>query len=288
MVEDGRYRVRAVERALDLLERLGAAGADGQTVSQLAREAGVSKATAYATLQTLLARGFVADRDTGPSRRYHLGMELARLGDRAASQTSIADVALPLLRRLTDATGRPARLAVLDDGAAVVIGRVDAPGIVQFRAHLGRREHAHTSGVGKALLATLPADQVTTIAARTKLPRRTARSITTLDALFADLDRVRARGWSVDDEEDADGVLCVGSSVHGVGGGCVGAISVTGLKLGLGDADIAALGEQVCAVADRISTLLGGPTFAERAAGREPGAASREPGAAGPTTGAGE
>ena len=57
--------------------------------------------------------------------------------------------------------------------------------------------------------------------------------------------------------------------MHGVGGGCVGAISVTGLKLGLGDADIAALGEEVRAVADRISTLLGGPTFVERVAGRE-------------------
>lgn len=279
MVEDSRYRVRAVERALDLLELLGAAGSDGETVSELARRAGVSKATAYATLQTLLARGFVADSDPGASRRYRLGMELARLGDRAASQTSIVDVALPLLRTLTDRTGRPARLAVLDEGAAVVIGRIDAPGIVQFRAHLGRREHAHTSGVGKALLATLSEDQVATIAARTRLPRRTLRSITTLDALLADLARVRARGWSVDDEEDADGVLCVGSSVHGVGGGCVGAISVTGLKLGLGEADIAALGRQVRAVADRISTLLGGPTFAERAAGREPGAVRARTGA---------
>ncbi|MEO8229388.1 MAG: IclR family transcriptional regulator, partial [Chloroflexota bacterium] len=238
--------------------------------SELARRAGVSKATAYATLQTLLSRGFVADRDAGATRRYRLGMELARLGDRAAFQTSIADVALPALRSLTDATGRPARLAVLDEGAAVVIGRVDAPGIVQFRAHLGRREHAHTSGVGKALLATLSEDQVATIAARTKLPRRTERSITTIDALLDDLARVRVRGWSVDDEEDADGVLCVGSSVHGVGGGCVGAISITGLKLGLGEADVAELGVQVRAVADRISSLLGGPTFADRMAGLDP------------------
>jgi IclR family transcriptional regulator, acetate operon repressor len=270
MVKDGRYRVRSVERALDLLALLGAAGPDGETVSELARRAGVSKATAYATLQTLLARGFVADRETGQSRRYRLGMELARLGDRAAFQTSIADIALPALRGLTDATGRPARLAVLDEGAAVVIGRVDAPGIVQFRAHLGRREHAHTSGVGKALLATLPEDQVATIAARTKLPRRTARSITTLGDLLADLARVRTRGWAVDDEEDADGVLCVGSSVHGVGGGCVGAISITGLKLDLGEGDVAELGAQVRAVADRISILLGGPTFAERFASRDP------------------
>lgn len=268
MVDDDRYRVRSVERALELLELLGTVGPDGETVSELARRTGVSKATAFATLQTLLAHGFIADREVGTSRRYRLGMALARLGDRAASQTSIVDVATPVLRELTDATGRPSRLAVLDDGAAIVIGRVDAPGIVQFRAHLGRREHAHTSGVGKALLATLPEDQVRAIAARTKLPRRTARSITTLPGLLAALTIVRARGWSVDDEEDADGVLCVGSSVHGIGGGCVGAISVTGLKLDLGEREIAALGEQVRAASDQISTLLGGQTFAARSGDR--------------------
>lgn len=257
---DARYRVRSVERALCLLELLGAAGPDGETVSELARQVGVSKATAFATLQTLLAHGFVADREIGASRRYRLGMEIARLGDRAVSQSSIAEVALPVLRELTDATGRPSRLAVLDDGAAVVIGRVDAPGIVQFRAHLGRREHAHTSGVGKALLATLPADQVRAIAAGTRLPRRTDRSITTVAGLLADLGRVRDRGWSIDDEEDADGVLCVGAAVYGLAGACVGAISVTGLKLGLGEREIETLGRQVRGAADRISALLGGPT----------------------------
>ena len=76
-----RYRVQSVERAFALLEALADAGPDGMTLSNLARLLGVSKSTAYAILQTLLAGGFVADAGAGMSRRYRLGMALARLGD---------------------------------------------------------------------------------------------------------------------------------------------------------------------------------------------------------------
>src|SRR5256885_16145290 len=75
-----RYRVQSVERALQLLETLAAAGPDGSTLSELARSIGVSKSSAYAILQTMLGGGFVADVGAGATRRYRLGMALARLG----------------------------------------------------------------------------------------------------------------------------------------------------------------------------------------------------------------
>src|SRR5258706_11442879 len=71
MAED-RYRVQSVERAFALLEALAEAGPEGMTLSNLARSLGVSKSTAYAILQTLLAGGFVADAGTGMARRYRL------------------------------------------------------------------------------------------------------------------------------------------------------------------------------------------------------------------------
>ena len=80
-MNEDRYRVQSVERAFLLLEALAGAGPEGMTLSELGRGLGVSKSTAYAILQTLLAGGFVADAGTGMSRRYRLGMALARLGD---------------------------------------------------------------------------------------------------------------------------------------------------------------------------------------------------------------
>jgi len=80
-----RYRVQSLGRALDLIELIAARGKDGARLTDLARALDMSKAAVYALLQTLLARGFLADFGEGPSRRYRLGLSLARLGDLASA-----------------------------------------------------------------------------------------------------------------------------------------------------------------------------------------------------------
>jgi IclR family transcriptional regulator, acetate operon repressor len=256
-MENDRYRVKSVDRAVTVLEALGGAGAHGLTASDVSKALGVSKSTAFALLQTLLDRGFVADSGESASRRYRLGMALARLGDRVVSQISVRDVAMPVLHELTEETGLTSRLAVLEEGWAVVIGRVDAPGAVRFTAQLGRRELPHSSGVGKALLATLPEERVREIVATTGLPRRTDKTLTDIDALLRDLAGSRDRGYAVDDEEDAEGVFCVGATFTDHRGQVVGGISVTGLKLDLPAWRIHQLGATVRARADRIAAALG-------------------------------
>jgi IclR family acetate operon transcriptional repressor len=258
-MENDRYRVKSVDRAVTVLEALGEAGGDGLTVSDVGKALGVSKSTAFALLATLLDRGFVADSGEGASRRYRLGMALARLGDRVVAQTGVRDVAMPVLRELTDATGLTSRLAVLEDGLAVVIGRVDAPGAVRFTSQLGQRELPHSSGVGKALLATLPEDRVREIVTATGMPRRTDKTLTDLDVLLRDLAGTRDRGYAVDDEEDAEGVFCVGSAVMDHTGRCVGAISVTGIKRDMPSWQVALLGTKVREHAAQVSARLGAP-----------------------------
>lgn len=258
-MENDRYRVKSVDRAVAVLEALAVAGPDGLTVSEVGKDVGASKSTAFALLQTLLDRGFVADSGEGASRRYRLGMALARLGDRVVSQIGVRDVAMPVLHELTDATGLTSRLAVLEDGWAVVVGRVDAPGAVRFTSQLGRRELPHSSGVGKALLATLPEARVRELVGVTGLPRRTDKTLTEVDVLLRDLAGARDRGYAVDDEEDAEGVFCVGATFTDHRGAVVGGISVTGLKLDLPAWRIHQLGETVRSHADRIAAALGAP-----------------------------
>ena len=97
---DERYRVRSVERALDVLEMLVDAGQPGIRLTELAQRLGISKSTALALLRTLVSRGFVAEVGAGRARRYTLGLALARLGDLALSQIEILDVALPPILRV--------------------------------------------------------------------------------------------------------------------------------------------------------------------------------------------
>jgi IclR family acetate operon transcriptional repressor len=255
-----RYRVQSVERAFQLLEVLAAAGPDGSTLTSLAKSIGVSKSTAYAILQTLLGGGFVADDGAGLTRRYRLGMALARLGDVVVSQIALRDVALPVLRDLAHETRLAARVAVLDEPYAVVIARIDAPeSSVRFAAHLGKREHLHSSAVGKAMLATLDRDAARSMLAAAGMPRKTTHTITDEGAMFAELDAVAQRGYALDDEEDAEGVFCVGVAVKDHAARCIGAISVTGIKRDLPSWQVALLGAKVGEHAARISALLGAP-----------------------------
>lgn len=252
-----RSRVQSVDRALDILEALAACGRDGLSLAALARELGTSKSTALALVRTFVARGFVAEIGTGRMRRYRLGLALARLGDEALSQISVLDIALPSLRAMTDETGWTSRIGVLDEGYAVMIGRVDGPGIVRFQSNLARRELPHCSAIGKALLANLNVDRVREIVERTGLPGRTATTITNLADLLRELEDVRARKYAIDNEEDSEGVFCVGAAVYDHREACVAGISVTGLKTTLPPGGIEGLGAVVRRYAASISHGLG-------------------------------
>jgi IclR family transcriptional regulator, acetate operon repressor len=264
-VTDDRYRVQSLGRGLDLLEIIARCGREGCRLSDLAREISLSKAACHALLQTLLARGFITNRHEGIERRYWLGMTLARLGNQAISNISLANIAVPVLHDLTATVGLTSRVAVLDDGYAVVIGRVDAPGTIRFNAALGRHELPHCSAAGKALLASLPIDEVERILGRTGLPRRTPQTITSTSALMRELIRTAQRGYAIDNEEDTEGVQCIGTCVFDHTGMVAGAISVTGLTPLTRDRDYEDLAQIVVGFADRISRGMGEPT------GRMPG-----------------
>ena len=254
---EARYRLRSVERALDVLEALAETGPEGIGLAQLARRLETSKSTLLAVLRTLAARGFVAEVGNGRGRSYRLGLALARLGDRVLEQLDLLDVVLPSLRTMTDETSWTSRVGVLDDAFAVIVGRVDAPGIVRFQGGLAGRELPHCSAIGKALLSHLPDERVRAIVARTGLPARTPATITDVERLLGDLETVRTHGFAVDDEEDNEGVCCVGASVLDHRQDCVAAISVTGLKLTLPAGGIAELGGVVRRFAAEISANLG-------------------------------
>ena len=266
-----RYRLHGVERALDTLELLAAAGPGGMTLTELAERISVSKSSAFALLQTLIARGFAADSGTRLSRRYRLGMALAKLGDAAEVQSPLISLALPVLQALTDATGLTTRLVVPDGPYAVVTARVDAPGTVRFATYLGKREYPHCTSAGKALLAALPRQQARALALEAGMPARTERTITDPDDLLRDLEVSAARGYTIDDEEDSEGVFCVGAAIFDRNGDSVAAISGTGLKLNRPTWRMDELGVSIRDAADQITVALGGPSFALRRPGPGPG-----------------
>lgn len=253
---DSRYEVKSVARAVAIMEALEDAQADGLTVTEVAKTVGLSKSTAFATLHTLRSRGLVSDKGEGATRRYRLGLALVRLGQQASAQTSVADVGQPVLRALTEETGLTSRIAVLDDDWAVVVARVDSRTSVRLDLRMGQREWPHCTGVGKALLSTLSEPDVRRIVERLGMPSRTSKTITEPDRLISNLARVRADGFIIDDEEDAEGIICIASPVVDIRGTAVGAVSVTGLKADSALRQPRAVGKQVRSAAAQLAELV--------------------------------
>ncbi|WP_171169479.1 IclR family transcriptional regulator [Streptomyces sp. I05A-00742] len=212
--------VQSLERAFDLLERMADAGGE-VGLSELATSSGLPLPTIHRLMRTLVASGYVRQQ---PNRRYALGPRLIRLGE--SSARLLGTWARPYLTRLVDETGETANMALLDGDEVVYVAQVPSRHSVRMFTEVGRRVLPHTTGVGKALLAQAPDDEVRAILGRTGMPAATEKTITAPEVFVDALARVRETGYAVDDNEQEIGVRCLAVPVPG--SPTAAAISISG------------------------------------------------------------
>ena len=207
-------QVQSVARAFGLLEELAAAAVtapDGaMQLAELASRTGLAVPTAHRLLRTLQSLGHVRQLE---SRAYALGPGLIGLGERATPR--LTERARAALVRMEETAQETANLAILDGDDVAYIAQVPSRHRMRMFTEVGRRVLPHASGVGKAMLATLPEALVREIVARTGLPGYTPTTLTTVDALLADLREIQRRGFSIDDGEQEVGVRCIAVAIPG-------------------------------------------------------------------------
>ncbi|AHH97859.1 allantoin degradation transcriptional regulator AllR [Kutzneria viridogrisea] len=224
--ERGSGGVQSVDRTFELLELMADAGGE-VALSQLAAGSGLPLPTIHRLMRTLLAGGYVRQQ---PSRRYALGPRLIRLGETASR--ALGSWARPYLAELTEATGETSNMAVLDGDQVVYVAQAPSRHSMRMFTEVGRRVDAHCTAVGKAVLAQLPEEAVGQVLARATMRPQTDRSITTVAAMRAELDTIRARGYAVDDGEQEVGVRCLAVAVPGAHANA--AISISGPEARMG------------------------------------------------------
>ena len=244
----------AVERALAILERV-AQNRDGLTNADISRRVGMPKSSASYILRTLERRGYL--RRQAQTGRYRLGLKVLSLGRDVLAGFEIGEVALPILRALVERTQLTVHLAILDHGEAVYIEKVDAPGFIKMDTWVGRRMDLHSTSVGKSLVAHLPAPEVESLFRERGLRKRTAKTITSLPRLVKELEKVRAQGYAVDDEENNLGARCVGAPVMGPDRQVQAAVGVSGTTGQVNRETLARIAELVQEAARKISRQLG-------------------------------
>jgi len=246
--------IKALDRGLALLRRL--ADEERATLTNIALETGLTPPSAYRVLITLQRHGF-AEFDES-TQEWGVGIEAFRVGNGYLVRTGLLELARAPMRTLMQSTQETANLAVADGGDVVFIAQVEARHPVRAFFEAGARGHVHASGIGKALLAERSREELESLIRRRGLPRFTARTLDTREALFADLALTRERGWSLDDEERHEGMRCIAAPIFDATGRAVAGLSISGPTVRFPDAALARLGARVRAAADEVTHRLGG------------------------------
>lgn len=249
----GVYDVAVLEKALDLLEAVAAGRSLG--LSELSARTGVSKASAFRVLSTLERRGYLAKG--AADRKYRPGASLLALGLSVVAGLDLVQSARPVLAELHEEFGETVNLGVLSERRVLYLDMIESHWGLRMAARVGMRDPLHSTALGKAILAHLPDDERRRLLAGYRWERSTPRTITTLRALEDELALVRARGYSVDDEENERGARCVGVAVLDRQRRPVAAISVSGPTARLGNDLIPRIGERLRAAAAEVERRLG-------------------------------
>jgi IclR family KDG regulon transcriptional repressor len=238
-------------------------------IAELSRRLDLSKSTVHRLVTTLAAERLL-ERSVTPGK-YRLGLALYELGTTVTEHVDLHQAALPVLTTLRHNTGEMVHVAVLDGLEVVYVERLESHHLLPVFRTVGHRLPAHWTSSGKVLLASLPLDELDRRLQNWQPEPVTRHTITSRDALLAELDKVRERGWAQNIEEGHLGVVSVGAPIRGADGSVLAAVSVVGAAGRLQGPMLHRCTRMVLEAAEVISRRLG----YRRAAPARPGPPAR-------------
>jgi IclR family transcriptional regulator, KDG regulon repressor len=248
--------VKSARRVLDILELL-AVNRDGMTFLQIADELSLAKSSLHGLLATMLDRHWIFFDPT--SRQYRTGVRAWEAGQ---GYRRAADLAVAADRHLHAAgaeLGETVQLAILDGVEVVYVAKVESDQPLHLASRVGARLPAYATGLGKVLLAALPAAELQQRLEGTAIQHFTERTVRDVAELEQRLAATRADGVGIDDGEHTEGVFCVAVAVHDESGTVVAAMSCSVPQARVKDRakELRRLSEVLRRHADDLSVSLG-------------------------------
>lgn len=215
--------IRVLHKAVDVLEALRVE-ASGMALADLAKSVGMPKPTVYRIVATLKSRGYVED---GAAGAYRISRKLLQPREESPEQ-ALLRAARPAIVKLVASCKETCNLGVLDGGEVLVIETTESPLSVRMSSKIGNRRYAHSTGLGKVLLAGLThAELLRTIRSK-GMPRFTNSTITGEEQLIVHLEKVRQQGFALDNRENELHGRCIAAPILSRDRQVVGALSISG------------------------------------------------------------
>jgi IclR family acetate operon transcriptional repressor len=248
-------QVQSLSRALRLMNVLSEFPL-GLSLSEVAHAVGLPTSTAHRLLTTLQNERYVrfeADRSA-----WLVGVQAFRTGTAFMRSRDLIATARPYMRRLMEQSGESVNLGIIDRGEVVYLTQVETHKMMRTIAVPGGRTDICTSGAGKAILAFMQPDQSEKILTPDRMQTGAANLPNVNEVFHNDLQAIRARGYAIDDEENAVGLRCVASVIFDENCDPLASVSVSGPTARIPDVKLHGLGEAVAGISSEITHELGG------------------------------
>jgi len=250
-----KYPVKSLAKALRILDSVGRYQ-HGTSIAALSKELKMGKSTVHRLLATL--RDFDLIWFDAATSNYALGSRILRWSDLLVQQNLLVRHGLPVLRDLVHAGRETANLAILDGTEVLYVAQFESMERLRLSEAVGTRQPAHSTSLGKALLATMTDEEVDHLYGKSAdLKALTSHTITDRQRLKEHLRKVRTEGVAYDFEENVAGVVCLGAAVRNFTGKPIAAMSVSLPIQRLRGDSLITLKEHLLAATDRLSSELG-------------------------------
>ena len=213
--------VQSLERGLAVIRALGEP--DPQTLSDVARTAGLTRAAARRFLITLDSLGYV-EQTHG---RFSLTPVVLELGHAYLTSLGLPEIAQPHLERLVRQVEESSSVSILDGTDILYVARVHTRRIMTVTIQVGTRFPAWATSMGRVLIADMSAADRKSILGQSKLEKFTPTTIGTLKALEAELDKVAKQGYAIVDQELEAGLRSVAAPIRNSRGKVVAAVNLS-------------------------------------------------------------
>jgi len=248
--------IGVTQRVFAVLEALSQQPKSGVPLEEITQISGLPKTTVFRLLYSMHKLGFVEqDPDSGI---YSLSGRFFELGTNALPFQRLTVLARPLMQTLLLSFGESVNLAVPKLGGAIYIGVVESPKPHRVAASIGGFSFLHSTSVGKCIAAYLKTEELENQLGRHGMPPLTPTTIISRQGLAEELARVREEGVAVDNEENAQGIVCVGGPIFASGKQPIAAMSVSGPTVRMSQ-NLPAIKTAVREAVQTISILLGAP-----------------------------
>lgn len=195
------------------------------TVGEIAKKFDMSVSNAYKYMKILEGYGIVIKN---PDKSYIPGFKLVEYGSIILKRINLRDIAHPHLVELMVRTKQTVHLVLKEGIWGIYIEKMESAESLPMISKIGMRMPLYSTGFGKAILAFLSEEELKEYLKKVKLEKRTENTITKHDEFLKELSKIRARGYSIDNEENEYGIKCVGAPIFNHEGKPVAAVSISG------------------------------------------------------------